>query len=130
MINTNINTILNINNIAQEIFDIASLYNWIKNNNIAWACGFNSPKNYKNKVLVFKVQWFILKGFVFISLSPLDLFNITFTNTRKKIINQVEWIYIDQLLKIIDNNVEKPNNQTDKQYKEKVMQDFNDKLLT
>lgn len=82
---------------------------------IVWSWGFNSPKTITNG-LSFKVQAFKFNGTVEIIYNEgTDLFDISFIK-RNKII---EGIYIDQLVSVIDNHVEKVDN-----YNERVEAEY------
>jgi len=78
-----------ITDIAKIEFDIKDLYNTLRRTRIAMSWGINSPSNYKDQVLAFKVQGFLLKGWVYISLDFDDTFKVTFTKrNRTTIVNQ------------------------------------------
>jgi len=81
--------------------------------------GINSPSNYKDMVLAFKVQWFLLKGWVYISLDYDDTFRVTLTRTnRTTIVKQFKGVYIEDLIGIIDSSIEKDC--SDEEYIEKI----------
>ncbi len=85
---------------------------------IVWSWGFNSPKTITNG-LSFKVQGFKFNGTVEIIYNEgTDLFDISFIK-RNKIIEIIEGIYIDQLVSVIDNHVEKVDN-----YNERVEAEY------
>ena len=85
---------------------------------IMWSWGFNSPKVISNG-LSFKVQGFKFKGTVEVVYNEgTDLFDISFIK-RNKVVEIIEGIYIDQLITVIDNHVEKVDN-----YKERVEAEY------
>ena len=85
---------------------------------IVWSWGFNSPKAIANG-LSFKVQGFKFKGTVEVVYNEgSDLFDISFIKCSK-IIDAVEGVYIDQLVTVIDNHVEKVDN-----YNERVEAEY------
>lgn len=85
---------------------------------VVWSWGFNSPKTISNG-LSFKVQGFKFNGTVEIIYNEgTDLIDISFIK-RNKIIEVIEGIYIDQLITVIDNHVEKVDN-----YKERVEAEY------
>ena len=85
---------------------------------IMWSWGFNSPKTITNG-LSFKVQGFKFKGTVEVVYNEdTDLFDISFIKINK-VVEIIEGIYIDQLITVIDNHVEKVDN-----YKERVEAEY------
>lgn len=85
---------------------------------IMWSWGFNSPKTITNG-LSFRVQGFKFKGTVEVVYNEgCDLFDISFIKCDK-IIEAVEGVYIDQLVTVIDNHVEKVDN-----YNERVEAEY------
>lgn len=85
---------------------------------IVWLWGFNSPHIITNG-LRFNVQGFKLNGTVEVVYNEVtDLFDISFFR-NKKIVEAVEGVYIDQLVTVIDNHVEKVYN-----YNERVEAEY------
>lgn len=85
---------------------------------VVWSWGFNSPKVIANG-LSFRVQGFKFKGTVEVVYNEgTDLFDISFIK-RNKVVEIIEGIYIDQLITVIDNHVEKVDN-----YKERVEAEY------
>lgn len=85
---------------------------------VMWSWGFNSPKAITNG-LNFKVQGFKFKGTVEVVYNDCtDLFDVSFIRDCKTI-ETIEGIYIDQLVSVIDNHVEKVDN-----YKERVEAEY------
>ena len=108
-----------LDDLAKMEFNIKEIYWLIARTMIAMSWGINSPANYRDRVLFFKVQWFLLKGYVYISLEYDDTFTVYFTKKDKvSVIRIVKWVYIDQLIDIIDHYVEK--NVSDEEYKKLI----------
>lgn len=85
---------------------------------VVWSWGFSSPKAIANG-LSFRVQGFKFKGTVEVVYNEgTDLFDISFIK-RNKVVEIIEGIYIDQLITVIDNHVEKVDN-----YKERVEAEY------
>ena len=82
---------------------------------IVWSWGAKSWTNVANKGLAFNVSGFKFKGNVMITLNSLDLFNIYFHNRNGKVTSEVNDIYIDDLIIVLDEAIEKVDN-----YKEAV----------
>ena len=81
--------------------------------------GSHAFKNYFNKALVWKVQGFLHKGFVSVTYNAgADLFVVEILNTKYKVLNRFEDIYVDELIQVIDRAVEK--NGSDEEYTQKV----------
>lgn len=106
------------NNPLNERFnDMNDIYSLLARSPIGMSWGINSPWKVWDTLLFFKVQWFLLKGSVYITVEN-DLFTITFTNRAWKIKEQCKWIYLDNLIEVIDARVEK--NVSDEKYAEIV----------
>lgn len=74
---------------------------------VFWSWGVSKKVNFANKALALKVNGKYLKGWVVITLSSLDLYDISFLSTgAKKVLLFVEGIYLDQLTDIIDEYIE------------------------
>lgn len=85
---------------------------------VVWSWGFNSPKTITNG-LSFKVQGFKFKGTVEVVYNEgSDLFDISLIKGGKTF-EAVEGVYIDQLVSVIDNHVEKVDN-----YNERVEAEY------
>lgn len=86
---------------------------------VVWSWGFNSPTAIQNG-LMFKVQGFIFKGWVKVMYNEgTDLFDITFLSSKMEVKKEVEGVYFDMLVDVIDFNVEKVNN-----YENTVKQEY------
>ena len=70
--------------------------------------------------LEFHVQGFIHTGMVRIELNEgLDLFEITLISETGETVKKIEEVYVDQLVSVIDDNIEKTNN-----YEERISQEY------
>lgn len=73
---------------------------------VLWSWGFEDVKTIKNGVS-FKVNGLILKGRVEIYLNEgKDLFEVSFYDKDENLIKQIDEVYFDQLVDVIDKNVE------------------------
>lgn len=87
--------------------------------NIMWSWGFNSPKVLENG-LMFKVQGFIFRGWVKIMYNEgSDLFDIYLLTSKMEIQKEIEGVFFDELVNVIDGNVEKVND-----YENRVKQEY------
>lgn len=84
---------------------------------VVFSWGFNSPKRLPNNTgLQFCVEGFKYQGVVEVRYNEgSDLFEVSLNNGTK-----VEDVYLDSLVNVIDNLVEKTNN-----YRERIEQEYN-----
>jgi hypothetical protein len=83
-----------------------------------WSWGFNTPTALENG-LQFKVNGFKFKGIVEVVYNEgTDLFDISFIR-RNKVVDTIEGCYLDMLVNVIDNRVEKVDN-----YEERVKAEY------
>lgn len=90
-------------------FDITAYILKILSSNliVIWSWGFECPKRLCNG-LSFKVNGFKIKGEVQVVYnSGSDLFDISFYDSDEKMQKIVEDIYLDQLVDVIDEHVER-----------------------
>ena len=88
---------------------------------IIWSWGID-PNTIKiiPSGLEFHVQGFIHTGMVRIELNEgLDLFEITLISEAGEAVKKIEEVYVDQLVSVIDQNVERINN-----YEERISQEY------
>ena len=86
---------------------------------VVWSWGFNSPTALSNG-LKFKVQGFIHKGWVVVNYNEgTDLFDIAFLSSKMEIKKEIEGVFFDELVDVIDFNVEKVND-----YDNRVKQEY------
>lgn len=73
---------------------------------VVWSWGFNSPMAIPNG-LRFKVQGFKFRGVVDVVYNEgIDLFEVSFIK-RGKVVDVITDVYLDMLVDVIDNKVEK-----------------------
>lgn len=70
-----------------------------------WSWGANSWVG-GNDFLQFKVQGFLLKGSVRITLNGLDLYDIVFKNTKNEVVNTLNDVFAEDMVDLIDAQVE------------------------
>ena len=74
----------------------------------AGSWGFNNAvETVKNKAYRFTVNGYHHKGHVHIVLNFMDTFDIYFTSNQGTIKKKQEGIYIDQLIEVLDNEIER-----------------------
>ena len=85
---------------------------------IVWSGGFNGPTAIQNGPR-FKVQGFKFKGVVEVVYNEgTDLFDVKLIK-RGEVIDTIEGVYLDSLVDVIDNKVEKVDN-----YKQRVEHEY------
>lgn len=86
---------------------------------VVFSWGFNSPTALSNG-LMFKVQGFIFKGWVKVVYNEgSDLFDITLLSYKMEIQKEIEGVFFDELVNVIDSNVEKVRD-----YENRVKQEY------
>ena len=111
-----------MNDITQEDIDLGKYILQILKSDtvILMSWGFNSPIVIKMG-LRFSVSGFLLMGSVSVKYNEgSDLFDLTFYTKDMQIRNTLEGIYFDQLVEVIDDQVERVNN-----YSDRVNQEYN-----
>ena len=99
---------INLESISELPFDTKDIYRLLSRTAIWMSWWIHNPIVYKDTILAFKVQWYIHKWWVYITLSYDDTFRIYLTKQDKKsIVKDIKWVYIDELLHTIDSYVEK-----------------------
>lgn len=72
----------------------------------AMSWGAHKYTKFSEYTLGFKVQGHHLKGWAFLVVNGSDLFDIIFTNTRRKVVSVNTNVYLDNLIDVIDQRVE------------------------
>lgn len=72
-----------------------------------WSWGANGWTNLEGKMLKFKVNGHHHKGYVYIGVNGLDLFDIILVNNFGNIIEEIHDVYLEDLIDTIDVKVEK-----------------------
>jgi len=95
------------------LYDVKELHNAIlRTGGIRMSWGFNNActiPNKNNEVIAyrFKVQGHHHKGYVYLFVNGMDLFDIYYTSTHKNIKKIKTDIYIDELIDILDTDIER-----------------------
>lgn len=89
---------------------------------VVFSWGFHSPMALPDDGgLAFKVDGFKHRGWVFVKYNDgKDLFDVELRDNRLKVIENIEDVYFDQLVNVIDNAVEHTEN-----YEEQVKELYN-----
>jgi hypothetical protein len=87
---------------CNELIDFFRMHTYL-----FWSWGANGFANYNNKALKFKVQGHYHKGYVYIVLNGMDLFDVYLTTTSGKIKETLNDVYLDQLFTLLDQKIEK-----------------------
>lgn len=105
----------------KDEFNINSVFNLIKSGgSITWSWGASNFKNFYNRALTFSVNGFKHKGIVAITYNKVpDLFNVELRTSHYNLMEEVNDVYIDQLIDVIDYLVETENDKSD-DYRNKV----------
>lgn len=72
-----------------------------------WSWGFNSPVNYSNKALSFKVQGHHHRGIVLITLAWNDTYTVRLLSTQWNVKETITEVYFDQLSELLDQKIER-----------------------
>jgi hypothetical protein len=74
---------------------------------IVWSWGARGYTNIGNKFLKFRVSGHHHKGYVFIGVNGLDLFNIYIVSIAGNLKEKIENVYLEDLIHTIDVRIEK-----------------------
>lgn len=91
-----------------------------RNRTIMWSWGFQRPTALPNdEGLLFKVNGFIHKGFVKVVYNAgQDLFTVILLDFQMNKVKEIEGVYFDTLVDVIDGAVERTRNYDDRVNKE------------
>lgn len=99
---------INLKELRQRDFSADDIYKMLRSNSIWMSWGIHNPWRIWDNLLFFKVQGFLHKGYVMITLDFDDTFTITLTRANRiNVVKEISWVYIEDLLNVIDINVEK-----------------------
>jgi hypothetical protein len=100
---------LNLKKAVCREFDVNDIYKFIRNSGfIAMSWGLNSQAiAVKNKALRFTVQGHHHKGYVYIVLGFLDLFDIYYTTNQDTIVKVAKEVYIEDFIDRLDIDIER-----------------------
>lgn len=87
-------------------WDQTEFVNAIRRNRIVWCWGATAWTKMNDYALRFKVTGYLHQGHVYLSVNAADLFVVTITTTRGKILSITEDVYIDMIVDTIDRLVE------------------------
>lgn len=88
-------------------WDQVELVNHLRRNQIAWCWGPQAWTKMNDFALRFKVNGYLHQGHVYVSVNASDLFVVTITTIRGKILSITEDVYIESLVSTIDSLVER-----------------------
>ncbi len=109
----NVKESINLNEIAKQsrVLNPNELMALLKSNIfvfMSWGAEQFTLDNKKNpKLFRMKVNGHLHKGYVYINVNGMDLFNVYLTDFNNQITDKVEDLYFDQLVDWIDEKVEK-----------------------
>ena len=100
---------IDIDQIGELEFDIQELHEnlFCRPNPVVWSWGAEQFARYHDKVYRFKVNGHHHKGHVYITLDWDDTFHLYFTEVNGEIVKEITMVYVDELIRIIDEVVEK-----------------------
>ncbi len=87
--------------------DMQALVSAMVKNPKVWCWGARGWTNIEGKILRFRVSGHLFKGVVYIGVNGSDLFDIYLANVKGVIRQQISDIYLDDLITVIDEKVEK-----------------------
>jgi hypothetical protein len=88
-------------------WDQTELVNAIRGLQVVWCWGPQAWTTMNKFALRFKVNGYLHKGHVYLSVNASDLFDVTLTTMRGKIISITTDIYVSELVSTIDGLVER-----------------------
>jgi len=89
-------------------FNTNETMKWLTYNQIIfWSFGVSKTINVGNKGLLIRVSAHRHKGWVLITLNGNDLYTVYLLNTLGKVKTEIEDVYCDGLLDVIDESIEK-----------------------
>lgn len=109
----------------KDEFDVFQLSQLLRQSGpTVWSWGATNWTNFFNKGLTFSVNGFKHKGIVAITYNRVpDLFNVEIRNSHYNLIEEVEGVYIDQLIDVIGGLIETDNGKSNK-YANQVKEEY------
>jgi hypothetical protein len=102
------NNIIEINKDRYTRFEtMTDLVNAMRRSQKVWSWGARGWTNIENKFLKFRVSGHLFKGVVYIGVNGKDLFDIYLTNLKGVIQQELNDVYVDELVDRIDQKVER-----------------------
>lgn len=86
---------------------MTDLVNAMRRSQKVWSWGARGWTNIEDKVLKFRVSGHLFKGVVYIGVNGKDLFDVYLTNLKGVIQQEVNDVYIEDLIDTIDGKVER-----------------------
>lgn len=111
--NNEVGQLFNVHKAVCREFDLNEIHKYIRRasngmNPYSWSWGFRAAGiACKDKTLRFTVSGNWHKGYVYIVLSGLDLFDIYYTTNQGKIKKISKDIYLDMLIDVLDRDIER-----------------------
>lgn len=105
--------LFNVRKAVCREFDLQEIANYIRRasngiNPYSWSWGYRAAGiAHKDKALRFTVSGHHHKGYVYIVLSGMDLFDIYYTTNQGKIKKISKDIYLDMLIDVLDRDIER-----------------------
>lgn len=87
--------------------DMSQLVRGMTKNPKVWSWGARGWTGIAGKILKFRVSGHLFKGVVYVGVNGKDLFDIYLTNLKGDIKQEINDIYIDDLIDTIDQKVER-----------------------
>lgn len=90
-------------------FDVNQIHKYIAGSGLtrAGSWGFRNGTKMNNGCYRFQVSGFKHKGYVYIVLNGLDLFDIYYTTLASKVKKVVNDIYLEDLIEVLDKDIER-----------------------
>jgi len=111
--NNEVGQLFNVRKPVCREFDLQEIANYVRRasngiNPYSWSWGYRAAGiAHKDKALRFTVSGHHHKGYVYIVLSGMDLFDIYYTTNQGKIKKISKDIYLDMLIDILDRDIER-----------------------
>jgi hypothetical protein len=100
--------IIDINKENYSRFEtMTDLVNAMRKSQKVWSWGARGWTNMEHKFLKFRVSGHLFKGVIYIGVNGKDLFDVYLTNLKGAIQQEVNDVYIEDLIDAIDGKVEK-----------------------
>ena len=90
-----------------DFYSAIDIVRMIKSTQIGWSWGPHAWRIMNRKQLRFKVDARRHKGHVYIAVNSFDLFDIFLTTLKGRVVKEIKNIYIDNLIRVIDNEIER-----------------------
>lgn len=86
---------------------MTDLVNAMRRNQKVWSWGTRGWTNMEHKFLKFRVSGHLFKGVIYVGVNGKDLFDVYLTNLKGVIQQEVNDVYIEDLIDAIDGKVER-----------------------